>query len=101
MAQTIIEVNTSNLKSDVDRISEELKAIRSDADQIRTILGTLNGMWDGDAKTAFADSVGTDLDALLELLCSMEDLVGQTDMSRTEYEKCESTVVDIVDSIRV
>lgn len=101
MAQSIIEVNTTTLKADISKVEEEIRAIRADRDQLREILAELSGMWDGQAKEAFAAAVNDDLARLEELVQAMEKFTNLTDESRTEYEKCENAVIGIVNAIRV
>ena len=101
MAQSIIEVNTSTLKSDVSRIEEELKGIQTDAKELTELLAAMGSMWDGEAKQSFTAAVNDDLGRLGELVNAMRRFAGLTDDARAEYEKCENAVADIVASLRV
>ena len=101
MATTIIEVNTSTLKTDVSSIETEIKALRTAATKIKDISTQLGAMWDGPAKIAFMAAVQDDLSQLENLIIAIEKFTQLTDESRSEYDKCEQSVAQIVASIRV
>lgn len=101
MAATVIEVDTSVLRSDVNVIHEELSGIGKDADKLANILSQLESMWDGDAKQAFSTAVRDDVNRLRELVKAMNTLTDRTSEARAEYDKCEGAVGQIVSSIRV
>lgn len=101
MSAKNIEVNTSILRNDVDVIAAELDKILKNADQLSTILGELEGMWEGSAKQAFSAAVRDDLGRLKELVRVIRDLTQRTSDARQEYDKCENAVSQIVSSIKV
>lgn len=101
MASRIIEVNTSTLKADVESIQGEIRAIQSAAVKLRDIAAQLGDTWDGEAKKAFMEALLNDIDRLEDLTSAVERFTGKTDNSRAEYEKCESTVSQIVSAIKV
>lgn len=101
MAATVIEVDTGVLRSDVSVIHEELSGIGKDADKLESILGQLESMWEGEAKQAFSTAVRDDLGRLRELVKAMNTLTDKTSEARSEYDKCEGAVGQIVSSIRV
>lgn len=101
MAAKNIEVNTSVLRNDVDAITGELEKILKNADQLSSILGELEGMWEGNAKQAFSQAVRDDLGRLKELVKAIQNLTQRTSDARQEYDKCENAVAQIVSSIRV
>ena len=98
---SIIEVNTSTLKSDVATIEEELQKISTAAERLLQTLHELESMWDGNAKQAFSAAVNSDIAQLKELVKAMHGFTGKTGEAREEYDKCENTVAQIVAAIRV
>lgn len=101
MAEKLIEVNTSTLKTDVSEIEDELRAILQCAEKLSATLGQLEGMWDGNAKQAFSLAVKEDLNMLKELVKAIQDLTNKTGIAREEYDRCENAVAQIIASIRV
>lgn len=101
MAGKLIEVNTNTLKANVSEIDGELHAILQCAEKLADILSQLESMWDGNAKQAFSLAVKDDLNRLQELVKAMQNLTDKTGEAREEYDRCESTVAQIIASIRV
>jgi ABC-type transporter Mla subunit MlaD len=58
-------------------------------------------MWDGEAKQAFSATVNTDLGQLGELVRALGLFTDKTSESRQEYDRCETTISQIISSIRV
>lgn len=98
---SMIEVNTTTLKSDVATIEAELEKISSAAERLLQTLHELESMWDGNAKQAFATAVNSDIVQLKELVKAMKNFSRKTGEAREEYDKCENTVAQIVAAIRV
>ena len=58
-------------------------------------------MWDGNAKEAFSQQVNQDILQLKAIIKAIETFTGKTGDARQEYDRCESTVEQIIASIRV
>lgn len=101
MAGTMIEVNTSTLRSDVSAISAEISGLKNDVERLKSTADQLSTMWDGNAKNAFIAAVNDDIKRLEELISAIGKFTDKTDSSRAEYEKCENAVAGIVAAIRV
>lgn len=101
MASNIIEVNTGSLKGDVSEIAAELEKIRRGANQLLNLLGQLETMWEGSAKQTFSAAVRDDVGRLQTLVKAMQVLANKTSDARSEYDKCENSVAQIVASIKV
>lgn len=101
MANQIIEVDTGTLKNDVSEIGEELQGVVNGAGKLETVLTQLEGMWDGPAKQAFSAAVRDDLNRLRDLAKAMQALTEKTGAAREEYDKCETAVTQVVQSIKV
>lgn len=101
MAGTVIEVNTSTLRSDISTIEGEINSLKSDVKSLRTTANQLSSMWDGNAKNAFIAAVNDDIRRLEDLIGAIGKFTDKTDTSRVEYEKCENAVAGIISAIRV
>ena len=101
MANTKIEVNTVSLKGDVTSIEGEIRSLRKAAENLRSTSSQLDSMWEGEAKVKFQAAVRDDLNKLESLISAVEKFTRQTDSSRTEYERCENAVAQIIASIKV
>ena len=101
MAASVIQVNTSSLKSDVSAIDRELSGLREDVKQLRATANQLSSMWDGTAKAAFMSALADDISRLEELTGALDKFTRRNDTSRSNYDKCESAVGTIVKAIKV
>ena len=101
MAGNLIEVNTSTLKSDISTIYAEINSLKNDVTRLRSAESQLSSMWDGNAKNAFIAAVNDDIQRLEELIGALSKFTDKTDTSRSEYEKCETSVASIIASIKV
>lgn len=101
MASRLIEVNTTTLRSDVSTIEEELKGLRACCESLEAALATLLTKWEGNSARAFDQAVRDDVRRLRELEKMVRSLTTQTSTARSEYDKCENAVSQIVASIRV
>lgn len=101
MADAILEVNTSTLKSDVSTIHGEFSGLRTDVQKLRTTAAQLSSMWEGSAKNAFIAAVNDDIARLEDLIRVMGNYTDKTDASRAEYDKCENAVTGVVSAIKV
>ena len=98
---SVIEVNTTTLKSDVAAIEDELQKISAAAERLLQTLHELESMWDGNAKRSFSAAVNSDIAQLKELVKAMRSFNGKTGEAREEYDKCENAVEQIVAAIRI
>lgn len=101
MAGKIIGVNTTILKNDVSTILGEIRGLKSDVQRLRAVAQQLSATWDGSAKETFMMQVQDDIRRLEELITAIGHFTDKTENARTEYEKCEASVADIVASICV
>ena len=101
MAITKIEVNTSTLKSDVDKFRSEIQGLKGDVTKLRETSNQLSSMWDGIAKQATVAAVNDDIGRLELLIKAIEEFTNATDTARSNYDRCEQSVGSIVSSLRV
>lgn len=97
----LIETNTGTMKTDVESIRAELKNIDSIKTKLADEVSRLGSMWEGDAKSVFMAGFQSDLGELEEMIKAYTEMTDSTDEARSDYEKCESNVADIVSSIQI
>ena len=64
-------------------------------------INMLNGMWEGSAHDAFLQAVKSDKQAVEELNQTIGDLLGCFEYAKKQYNNCENSVHQIVQSISV
>ena len=101
MANSIIEINTNTLRSDISSIEADIVSLRSEAAKLRDGANYLGSTWDGPAKEAFMAQFLGDVDSLERLIDVMFKFTQQTDESRVAYENCENEVGQMIASIQV
>ena len=95
-----IAVNSTTLKSEVNTMTQALQQLRAEIEDAYAATRELDNMWDGPANAEFQDNFNMDRMVLLEICDGVEKLIGSMGNARTEYEKCETDVKAIVDSIK-
>lgn len=101
MANSIIEVNTGTLRNDVSEIQGELQSLRRQVTALRNAASALGSTWEGNAKTAFMEALTDDINRLETLISAIEKFTNKTSDARTEYDRCENSVSQIIASIKV
>ncbi len=96
-----IAINTNTLQGDIDKLNEKLTQVRKSIDEAYTATHELDMMWDGPANIAFQAAFKKDQKDMEEMCNIIEKMIASMSMSKTEYEKCESDVNTIIDSIRI
>jgi len=99
--ENVIEVNTGSLAQDVQDMKEVLSELKKEMDEMDTLIASLNMMWQGDAKDAFTKQYNTDRQVWLDMRVNMEEILKGMQNARLAYEKCESSVGQKIDSLRI
>lgn len=101
MAVTKIEISTSQLKKDTERLRTTANNAKQELENFKNELDALNGMWQGRANIAFRGQVSQDYALMQEMLEQVNVLILCMENACTEYIKCENDVKNIVDTIRI
>lgn len=101
MTNQRIAVDTAILKSDVGKIDTQISKLKGQSKDLRSSLNTLATYYEGQAWDTFRTRMNQDLNNMDNLIQAIEKFTRKTDSARQEYERCESTVKGIVNSIRV
>jgi len=96
-----IEVNTAMLQNDLNRITEDIEAIRAEINNTYEGIMVLDGMWDGEANRAFNIQFSRDRARLLETCEALERYLGKIEEVKAQYESSEDRVADIVAALRI
>ena len=99
--ENVIEVNTGSLAQDVQDMEEVLTALQKEMDEMDTLIAALNTMWQGDAKNAFTKQYNADRQVWVNMRESMEEVLQGMQNARLAYEKCESSVGQKIESLRI
>lgn len=100
MAQKI-KVNTSRLNSDSSQISECIRAMKTEMDKMKTSVSQLDTMWDGESSEAFKNTFNGDMEAMSQIISTLEKFQQDEMNAKKKYDSCESRVGSLISGIRV
>lgn len=98
---SIIEVETNELNKDIKKFDTTVNALKNDLKGLDQEIEALDAMWDGVANAAFNAQYQTDSTTLDHMIKSLQEYSDDLKMAKHDYEKCESTVGDMVKAINV
>ena len=96
-----IEINTETLKSDAGRMNEQLTRVRTAMNNMNSAISTLNGMWKGAANQAFTAQYASDYDNMTAVCDTVGKIISDMKSAADKYNKCDSEVKSIINSIRI
>ena len=96
-----LSIETGRLQTDVNSLTERVTALRKKGDEMMSGIQALSAMWEGEAKNAFTAQFETDYKQLQNLADMIENLIGDLQNAKDEYDKCEREVGTIISSIKV
>lgn len=100
-ALTKLEIETGRLQGDIENLREHLAGLRRTGDRMMDGIHALSAMWEGEAKDAFTVQFQSDYRTLQNMSEVIEELIADLENARETYDKCESNVGSIINSIRV
>ena len=101
MSVTYFGVNTDTLRSDVSKIEESFNSMKSRIAEIYENVEALNALWDGPANDSFNQAFKQDHSNVNAYFTTLNNIIEQLDRSRENYDKCETEVENMVDSLHV
>lgn len=101
MAIKEIEQNTDFLSDDISRLESEKAALERAMDEMFAAVRELDSTWEGSAKNGFEVQFQNDYEKCKELNKILESLIEKLRTARSEYDKCENEVGNIVRAIRI
>ena len=96
-----ISINTSTLSGDIDKLQQQLNAIRNDLTKMYQAVRVLDTMWDGPANEAFNIQFNQDKNDMTELCNTVQKIIDCMEYAKKEYNSCEVEVSNIIDSIAI
>ncbi len=101
MAIKEIEQNTDFLADDISRLEEERTALEKAMEAMFAAVQELESTWQGPAKAQFTVQFQNDFEKCREMNKTLESLIEKLRTARSEYDKCENEVGNIVRAIRI
>lgn len=101
MAAGCFEVDTDNLRKDVNTLRQCLQIIEQAYAELRDKMTEVSGMWDGSAKEAFHLGFKNDCAELIEVCKQMREVLESMNTAATEYDSCDSRIKSIIDAIQI
>ena len=101
MAAGCFEVDTGNLRKDINALRQYLQTIEHAHAELRDKITEVSGMWEGPAKEAFHLEFKNDCAELIEVCKQMREVLESMDTAATEYDSCDSRIKSIIDAIQV
>lgn len=101
MAAGCFEVDTGNLRKDINALQQYLQIIEQAHAELRDKMIEVSGMWEGPAKEAFHLKFKNDCAELIEVCKQMREVLESMDAAATEYDSCDSRIKGIIDAIQV
>jgi len=93
--------NLDRFAGDIETFKETVTDIENNLSKVYDGISSLNSMWTGTAHDEFVTQFNTDYEAMREILEMLNKFKGNLDYAKDEYNKCERSVSDLVNSIRV
>lgn len=96
-----IEVNIQTLEQDVKDMEEALALVRTDMKNMFDSVTELDTMWDGPANTVFKHQFSVDKQTFETLCEAVDGILDSMDKAKDSYRKCEASVKDEINRIRI
>lgn len=101
MSIQYIEIDTVQLNEDINELREKILRTRSALSNMQSEFEELNSMWTGRANTVFRSQVAKDCNLMDSVLDTMGKLAECMENAKSEYVRCEQSVKNTVNSIRI
>lgn len=96
-----IEVNIQTLEQDIKDMEEALKLVESDMTSMFESVNSLDTMWDGPANAAFNRQFLADKQTFEALCEAVDGIIDSMDNAKNSYRKCEATVKEEINRIKI
>lgn len=101
MAINEIEVNTSLMSADTEKLRTTVAQIQTNLGGMFESVNELDQMWDGPANEAFNRQFRMDHDTCRDLCKILLNLIESIEHARNEYDKCEAAIHSLINSIHL
>ena len=96
-----IKISTVRLGNDAEQVNRLIQSMEKELSNMEENVNQIVTMWEGDAKNSFVSVFQDDMVIAKELMKMLKALQISETRSKTEYEKCEYQIGEIINSIRV
>ena len=96
-----IKISTVRLGNDAEQVSRLIQSMEKELRNMEENVNQIVTMWEGDAKNSFVSVFQDDMVIAKELMKMLKALQISETRAKTEYEKCEYQIGEIINSIRV
>ena len=100
MASQEIANELERFKADIDTYDQSFQVIRNTYKEMFDQIKALDAMWTGTAHDAFMVQFGNDAERMEEIIKFAGEFLDDLRYAHNEYTRCESSVNDIVNSLR-
>lgn len=101
MADNYLRVNTQRLSGDAGNMTDILRQTETAVNEMYREVLDLNGMWQGNANTAFANEFSNNYNEIKSYLSKLYKFFNRISQESRSYQSCEQTVTGMVDNIRI
>lgn len=96
-----IEIDTRLLESDIMEMQTKLDVIKTDIDKMYEAVRILDSKWDGPSNDAFNQQFTNDYNQMKEICEDIQHVIKCLEFAKKTYNKCDSDIMDIVNSIKI
>ena len=96
----VIGVDLEKMGKDIQTLTDNIKTIREDINQLFCIVEELDSMWDGQANEAFMNQFNQDNENFKIVCDNVEGMIKEMNEARNEYIKCEEYVGSEIDTLK-
>lgn len=96
-----IKINTAALRNDSRKIDDMVRNAEKELNEVYSLMGNLDAMWEGPAKVSFSQQFRADYENFKSVCGFVKAFSDQLEKAAKEYEICEENVNNAVKAIRV
>lgn len=97
----IIEVNTSTLSGDINKMQDLLSQIVSGKEGVSESVHALDSMWSGTAHDTFMAAFAEDYELFNQLCSTISKIILCMENAKVTYDNCEDRVRTAVNAIHI
>lgn len=99
--ENVIEVSITTLEQDTATMQETLTNLNNVLQEVDSIISSLNGMWDSEAKRVFMQNYENDKQAFLTMFDNVDEVINSMQNAKTAYSRCESEIHQKITAIKI
>lgn len=96
-----IEINTSALKSDANKMAQEVQALKETMSSMNDAVISLSSMWEGEANLAFTAQYMSDYENMKEMCAIVDNIIECMNYAVNQYGQCDDDIRNIISALRI